>query len=207
MRKRAVLVPLIIAINVAVFLAWHWPPLGLGEVLRHYFLVSYTGLQEGYYPSLLGSVFSHEGLFHLFVNMFVLNSFGRVLELVLGKRAFLTFYLLAGIVASATHCLVSAFVLGAPERPALGASGAIAGLVVVFALLFPKEKLLLFGIIPVPALAGAFLVVGLDLWGLWAQAKGGGLPIGYGAHLGGAAMGFAYYFLFLRGLRARLDRA
>lgn len=202
--RRAFLVPLIIAINVGVFLAWHLPALGLDPILLHYFLVSFAGLQEGYYLALLGSVFSHEGIFHLFVNMFVLNSFGRLLELVLGRRAFLSFYLLAGICASITHCLVSAFLLGAPELPALGASGAIAGLIVVFSLMFPREKLLLFGFIPVPAFAGVILIVGIDLWGLWSQTRGGGLPIGHGAHLGGAAAGFVYYFLFLRGRKLRL---
>ena len=41
------------------------------------------------------------------------------------------------------------------------------------------------GIVPVPALAGVLAFVGLDLWGLIAQGRGGGLPIGHGAHLGG----------------------
>ena len=81
---------------------------------------------------------------------------------------------------------------------ALGASGAIAGLVLVFSLIFPREKILLMGIIPVPALFGALAFVGLDLWGLTAQAHGGGLPIGHGAHLGGALTGMLYYVFFLR---------
>ncbi len=81
---------------------------------------------------------------------------------------------------------------------ALGASGAVAGLVLVFSLLFPKEKLLLFGIIPLPALFGALAFIALDLWGLFAQAGGGGLPIGHGAHLGGAFTGILFYFLYVR---------
>ncbi|RZA07059.1 MAG: rhomboid family intramembrane serine protease [Proteobacteria bacterium] len=204
-RPRTILVPIIIAINIFVYLAWNAPALGLTEFLARNCLVSYAGLQEGRYFPLLGSVFSHEGLFHLLVNMFVLNSFGTLLELVLGRRAFLSFYLIAGVVASLSHCLVSNFILHAPELNALGASGAIAGLVVVFSFLFPKEKLLLFGFIPVPAFLGAFLVVGLDIWGLMAQVRGGGFPIGYGAHLGGAAAGLVYYLVALRGLRARLN--
>ena len=116
----------------------------------------------------------------------------------LGRRRFLAFYLVAGIVASLTHAFVSAWILSEPGLPALGASGAIAGVILVFALMFPKERILLFGIIPIPAIWGAVAAVGLDIWGLVAQARGGGLPIGYGAHLGGAATGFIYYFLFLR---------
>ena len=68
----------------------------------------------------------------------------------------------------------------------------------VFSLLFPKQKLLLFGIIPVSAILGALIFVGLDIWGLIAQAEGGGLPIGHGAHLGGALSGFLYYNFILK---------
>jgi membrane associated rhomboid family serine protease len=48
-------------------------------------------------------------------------------------------------------------------------------------------------------MVGALAFIGLDVWGLIAQAEGGGLPIGHGAHLGGAFTGILYYFLFLRG--------
>jgi membrane associated rhomboid family serine protease len=68
----------------------------------------------------------------------------------------------------------------------------------LFALLYPREKLLLFGIIPLPAMFGALAFVGLDVWGVVAQAQGGGLPIGHGAHLGGALTGLLYYLFVLR---------
>ncbi len=47
-------------------------------------------------------------------------------------------------------------------------------------------------------MVGAFLFIGLDVWGLVAQSGGGGLPIGHGAHLGGAITGIIYYLLFLK---------
>ncbi|MCB0356276.1 MAG: hypothetical protein KDD40_04675, partial [Bdellovibrionales bacterium] len=50
-------------------------------------------------------------------------------------------------------------------------------------------------ILPVPAIFGALAFVGLDLWGLYTQTQGGGLPIGHGAHLGGAFTGICYYFI------------
>jgi membrane associated rhomboid family serine protease len=81
-----------------------------------------------------------------------------------------------------------------PEMPALGASGAISGTVVLFALMFPQAKIFILGILPLPAIWGAVLLVGLDLWGLVSQTAGGDLPIGYGAHLGGAFTGLIYYF-------------
>lgn len=162
------------------------------------FLVSWDALAEGRYWTLLTSVFSHNWFWHIFINMFVLNSFGSLLEEVLGRRRFLSFYLAAGVVSSLCHSLLSAFVLHQPEQAALGASGAIAGLVLVFSLIFPREKILLMGIIPLPAIWGALAFVALDLWGLSAQAQGGGLPIGHGAHLGGALTGVIYYIFFLR---------
>lgn len=162
------------------------------------FLVSWQALQEGRYWVLLTSVFSHSSLIHLMFNMFVLNSFGPLLEQVLSKKTFLSFYIIAGLVSSFSHAMVSNLILQSPALPALGASGAIAGLILVFAMLFPKEKLLFFGIIPIPALFGALGFIALDLWGVFAQAGGGGLPIGHGAHLGGSFTGILFYFFFLR---------
>ena len=51
----------------------------------------------------------------------------------------------------------------------------------------------------VPALAGALFFVAIDVWGLVAQGRGIGLPIGHGAHLGGALCGAVFYFSYLRG--------
>lgn len=195
---RPLLVPVIVGINILVFLLWHAFSVDEPEFMMRNFLVSWSALEEGRLWTLLSSVFSHVDFWHIFINMYVLSSFGGFLEIVLGKAAFLKFYCLAGIVSSLSHCLVSAWVLNEPTLPALGASGAISGLVLLFALLFPRQRLYLFGIVPMPALWGALAFVGLDVWGLVAQARGGGLPIGHGAHLGGALFGAIYYFVFLR---------
>lgn len=193
-RRIFTLVRLIITINIVVFFAWLYS--GSGEIDRDfmtdYFLISFEALQSGRYLALLGSAFSHNMLLHVAVNLFVLNSFGPIVELTLGARRFLGFYLVASVVSSLSHALVSNYILQEPNLPALGASGAIAGLILLFSLLFPKQKILLLGLIPVPAIFGAILFVALDLWGLSAQAKGGGLPIGHGAHLGGAITGLVY---------------
>ena len=161
------------------------------------FLMSFTGLMEGRIWTLLTSVFSHNILLHLIMNMLVLLSFGPIVEAALGRTRFLKFYLCAGAFSSLCHALVSAFLLNDAAMPALGASGAISGVIVFFSLLFPKERIFVLGIIPLPAIWGALLFVGLDIWGLVAQSEGGGLPIGHGAHLGGALAG-AVYFYYLR---------
>ena len=77
----------------------------------------------------------------------------------------------------------------------------------VFSLMFPKERILVFGIVPVPALWGAVAFVGLDIWGLFEQKHGGGLPIGHGAHLGGALAGLLFYFGYVRRKMRGLDQA
>lgn len=192
-------------INIFVFGAWIVS--GGGESESSYmfrnFLVSWTALEQGRFWTLLTSVFSHASFLHIFFNMYVLNNFGPILERVLGSWRFIKFYLVAGIFSSFCHALVSAWLLDKPELPALGASGAISGLILLFSLLFPRQILLIFGLIPVPALFGSLIFVGLDIWGLVVQVEGGGLPIGHGAHLGGAFCGIIYYFLYLRPRRHR----
>jgi membrane associated rhomboid family serine protease len=193
-RPRALIVPFLIAVNLLVFVMWRRSDQSETSWMVRNFLVSWTALTEGRVWVLLTAVFSHNMLWHLLINMFVLNSFGSLLEQMMGRVRFLLFFLSAGIISSLCHALVSLLILHDADLPALGASGAIAGLVLLFALIFPKEKLLLFGIIPLPALWGALAFVALDIWGLIAQSEGGGLPIGHGAHLGGALTGVIYYY-------------
>lgn len=222
MLRRLVVVPVIIALNVIVFLAWwiaHSRGIGLtthdliaggGDplltLLERYFVVGPSRLANGWYPSLLGAAFSHEALFHLSINMFVLWSFGSVLEKLWGRRLFIGFYLGAAVFSNLVHCAVSYWLLPNRLGLALGASGAISGLLIAYALLFPSHKILLLGIIPLPAWSAALLFIGLDLWGLSAQAHGGGLPIGHGAHLGGALAGVILWATVLRRRYPQLSR-
>jgi membrane associated rhomboid family serine protease len=168
-----------------------------------HFLVSWPHLEDGRIWVLVASVFSHNLLIHLAINLIVLMSFGAPLEELMGGRRFLAFYLAAGVFASLSHVLVSAFLIDRPEQAALGASGAIAALLILFSLTFPKARILLFFIVPMPAIVGALAFVAIDVWGLFAQIEGGGLPIGHGAHLGGALAGFVYFLFRGRALRER----
>jgi membrane associated rhomboid family serine protease len=193
-------VPVIIGINAVVYLAWQVAVKGgdLWTFLARNFLVSTHRLEQGMLWTLLNAAFSHMELWHLALNMVVLWSFGSILERLLGARVFTTFYLVAAVFASVSHCMVSSLIIGDDRIAALGASGAVSGVLLAFALMFPRHKILLFAVIPVPALAGALFFVAIDLWGLLAQGRGGGLPIGHGAHLGGALCGAVFYFTYLR---------
>lgn len=207
-RPRSVLITIIIFLNVLVYMMWNYGAEFAAEIglsprfMNDNFLVSWSDLAQWRLWTLLTSAFSHNMFLHILLNMFVLNSFGPIVERTLGAKRFLGFYLVAGMIGSLGHAVVSRFILDNPEMPALGASGAISGLILLFSLMYPKEKILLFGIIPMPAMIGAVLFVGLDIWGVVAQAEGGGLPIGHGAHLGGAFTGLVYFLI----LRAQVQR-
>jgi len=206
---RAKVVATLVGANIVVFLLWQaartQPDLQVFMVRN--FLVSAVHVANGRWWTLITSAFSHFELWHIALNMIVLWSFGTLLERILGWRSFLGLYMVSAVVASVSHCLVSALLLGKPAQAALGASGAVSAVLLVFALLFPREKILIFGIIPIPALVGALLFIGLDVFGLMAQRAGGGLPIGHGAHLGGALTGFLYWAFVLRQRFAgRFDR-
>lgn len=199
-RRRLLALPVILALNVLVFLAWQMAAHGgdLWAFLARNFLVSTHRLAQGMWWTLLTAAFSHMELWHIALNMIVLWSFGSVLERLLGVRVFVSFYLIAAVFSSASHCLLSSLVLGDDRISALGASGALSAVLLAFALLFPRHKILVFAVIPIPALAGALFFVALDVWGLVAQGRGGGLPIGHGAHLGGALCGALFYYLYLK---------
>jgi membrane associated rhomboid family serine protease len=171
------------------------------------FLVSPKSLMEGRWWTLVTANFSHNMGLHFLFNMIVLVNFGPIIESLLGRMRFFFFYMLAGVFGSLGHVLVSVFVLKTFEISALGASGALAGVILFFSLAFPKERLYILGLIPIPAIIGALAFVGFDLWGLFAQSKGGGLPIGHGAHLGGAFAGLVYFYFERNRRRRLLDRS
>ena len=87
-KKRLSAVQIIILVNVLVFLAWVWQTNTTPEpiFMIDHFLVSWEHLAEGRVWTLLTSVFSHNMFWHILLNMFVLNSFGPVLEDILGVR-------------------------------------------------------------------------------------------------------------------------
>jgi membrane associated rhomboid family serine protease len=192
--------PVIVALNAIVFVAWLVAARGsdLWSLLAVNFMVSTNRLQHGLWWTLLTAAFSHQELWHFVLNMVVLWSFGSVLERLLGPRLFVAFYLVSALVSSASHCLVSSLLLGDDRIAALGASGAVSAVLIAFSLAFPRNRILLFGIVPIPALVGAALFVAIDLWGLLAQTRGAALPIGHGAHLGGALCGAVLWAAMLR---------
>ena len=156
---------------------------------------------SGDFPTLFTSIFMHAGWVHLGGNMLYLWIFGDNVEDRFGHIKFIIFYLLCGLAATFAQL---AFSLGS-NVPNLGASGAIAGVLGAYILLFPQGKVkVLRGqqVIQVPALIviGIWIVLQLfsGIGSIANTVQTGG--VAYMAHIGGFLAGFALTFLF-RGSR------
>lgn len=145
-------------------------------------------------------MFTHGSLGHIFFNMFALWMFGKILENVWGAKRFLNFYLLSGIGAALVHLAVQYFTGGI--GPAVGASGAVMGVLVAFAYLFPNTELfILFIPFPIKAKWAVIGYVAIDLFGGIANFSGDN--IAHFAHLGGALTGFILVLLWNKNNRRR----
>ena len=152
-------------------------------------------------------------IFHILFNMFTLWMFGRILENVWGAKRFLFFYLACGVGAAAFHLLIQYFrceqllhaILAQDQAGinnysgalagALGASGAIMGVMTAFAFLFPNTELYIMLIpIPVKAKWAILGLVAIDLFGGVSSISGDN--IAHFAHLGGAITGFIIVFIW-----------
>lgn len=208
----------LIAINVAVFVFLQLPsdaftyayatipreitsgrdlvgPVQIGrDVIQH---------QVGPQPiqlTILSAMFMHGGWGHLFGNMLYLWIFGDNVEDAMGHVKFIIFYVLCGIAASVAH------IMSGPNSaiPSLGASGAIAGVLGGYLLMFPTRNVRVLvaylGIVMVPAIIviGLWIVMqfmsGLGSIAVTEQSEGGG--VAYWAHIGGAIAGLILVSFF-----------
>ncbi|MGI5827635.1 MAG: rhomboid family intramembrane serine protease [Patescibacteria group bacterium] len=157
---------------------------------------------ENYY-SVITSMFIHGGILHIFSNMLFLNIFGDNLEAWLGHFKYLLFYLLSGIGGSVLQIVTNP----TSSIPNIGASGAIAGLMGGYLILFPNNRIdllipfgLILGTIRVPAFTILFYWFVLQfIFGLGSLSSLGG-GIAYFAHIGGFLTG-AFAVLVIRSFR------
>ena len=152
------------------------------------FLAGHAPASVALFP-LFSSMFLHGGLMHLLGNMLFLYIFGDNVEDAFGHIGYLFFYLLCGIGSGLIHV---AFNWGS-GIPALGASGAISGVMGAYAVMFPKHQILTFFLIfliPVPAILilGYWFVLQFvaGINGLGMATAGG---VAWWAHIGGFLMG------------------
>lgn len=153
-------------------------------------LAGRTTAEAAFLP-LLTSIFLHSGLMHLAGNMLFLWVFGDNVEDYFGHLGYLTFYLVCGVGSGLVHVL---FNLGS-RIPAVGASGAISGVMGAYAVLYPGHRILTFFfifLIPVPAILilGYWFVIQFleGVGGIGMGLRGGG-GVAIWAHIGGFVMG------------------
>lgn len=155
------------------------------------------------YWSFLTSLFLHGGWVHLIGNMWTLAIFGDNVEDRMGPARFTLFYLVCGILSGVCHVLVNP---DSPE-PAIGASGAIAGVMGAYFVLFPTARLVVFvPLLFIPLFFDMPAVLFLGYWFLIQLTTGVatiagpamGVSVAFWAHIGGFLAGIVLFRLFLR---------
>jgi membrane associated rhomboid family serine protease len=191
---------LIIA-NVAVYLLENILQVFWGTTAYHLFQMYFGLVPSGVVPGLriwqpLTYLFLHDirSIWHLLTNMFMLWMFGRELELVWGRNRFLQYYFLTGIGAGLINVLVRAVPTlwgRAPyDIPTIGASGAIFGVLLACAILFPDRQVYLFPIpIKITMRTLVMIMTALEFLGTFGL---GGDDISHVCHLGGMLVGYIY---------------
>jgi membrane associated rhomboid family serine protease len=135
-----------------------------------------------------GFLHSLRDIGHILFNMLVLWFLGRDIESIYGKKEFLQLYL-SLVITSGLVWALGEYLQGEPAH-AVGASGAVSGVVMLFILHFPHRTLLLWMVVPIPAWLLGVVWIGLDILGaLDPQSE----RIAYSAHLAGALFGFLYF--------------
>ncbi len=180
-------VRILVIANIAVFFGQLLFP----KLIYILGLVPALTIKKYYFWQPITYMFLHGGFWHLFFNMFVLWMFGSELESRWGKNEFLKYYFITGIGAGLVYMLARHNSL----VPTIGASGAIYGLLLAFALTFPNRYIYLYFFFPIKA---KFLVIIFGTIEFISALRGSQDNIAHLAHLGGILVGFLY-LKFLKG--------
>ena len=153
--------------------------------------------------TLITYMFAHGNFWHIFLNMLVLFFFGPPLEQRWGSSEFLKYYFLCGLGGAALSFIF------APMSPIIGASAAVYGIMLAFAMFWPDSPIYIWGILPVKAKYLVMFMAAVSIMSMFGNS--GGDNIAHAAHLGGFAAGFIYLRLGapgggLGGLRKMMNR-
>lgn len=167
----------------------------LNVALIEWFGLTSSDVVRGYLWQFVTYLFLHAGIFHLLFNLLVLWMFGVDLERRWGQQAFYRYFFVCGIGAGLTCFLVSLLPLASTRATFLGTtignSGAMYGLLLAYAILFP-HRIIYYFIFPIPVrvyvlIAGALV--------LYESSRGAGGGVAHFAHLGGLIFGYLYLSL------------
>jgi membrane associated rhomboid family serine protease len=177
----------IIIVNVAVFVLSTFAP----ELIDYFGLIPERVIERGWIWQLATYMFLHGGALHILFNMLGIWMFGVELERRWGTRFFMQYYAVAGIGGGITFLVVSLLPFDATAityvTPAVGASGALFGLLLAFALYYPERPILLL-LMFVPAKVFVMIYGGLALLNTFQPSRG----VADAAHLGGMLFGYLY---------------
>ena len=189
----------LLIVNAVIFfiqLAAH-NSLSAAATANAYFALSLAGLKHGFVWQLLTFQFMHAGWMHLIFNSLAIYFFGLPVENALGRRHFLTLYLLSGILGGLVQMLFAVLMPNYFDAPVVGASAGASGLVAAFAMLHWEERFqLLFYFIPVSMTGKTLLAASLIL--AFAGIMMRNSNIANAAHLGGILTGGFYVRLFIQ---------
>jgi membrane associated rhomboid family serine protease len=188
-------VQILLLVNIAVFICQLLLEIPFGYALMppggtpvlEWLTYSTDRLFQGWIWLPFTYMFLHGGLSHLFFNMIQLYFFGPEVERTLGTRQFLRFYLFCGVMGALAN--VVAWAVWGSSAPVLGASGAILGVLVAFAVIDPDREIFLIPLpFPITARALIIFLVIINLLNAWSERSG----IAVATHFGGMIAGYAY---------------
>lgn len=186
-------------VNVIMFIATLINPV----FMKGTFAMAFPLAQDFHWWQVVTHMFMHDNFLHIFFNMYSLVMFGMVVERALGTKKFIIFYLVTGFGAVALHTgveflqvqqLLRQYPGVAPQAiynsvpHVLGASGAVYGVLVAFAMIYPQARLtLIFPPITLDAKWWVIIFIGIELL---TGITGTGMGVAHFAHLGGALFGW-----------------
>lgn len=175
--------------NVGVFLA-NWVVPAMTGALG---LIPAAVVEDLWFWQPVTYMFLHGGFSHLLFNMLALWMFGVELERTWGTAFFAKFYAVAGVGAAATTVLCALlplpFAAAIYQSVTVGASGAIYGLLLAYALYFPTRPIYLYMLFPIPARVFVLIIGAISLWLSLSAGQGG---VAHITHLGGLVAGYLY---------------
>ncbi len=178
----------IVGINILMFVITTL----LGDQAYEYFAL--FNYKSEYFRGwqIITHMFMHGGFTHILFNMFGVYMFGSRLEQMWGAKRYLNFYIITGLGAALIHTLIQDYEITqgiiSVNQPTVGASGALFGVLVAFAMYWPNTELYIM-FIPVPIKA-KYLVGAYAAYELFAGVSGFQTGVAHFAHLGGALFGY-----------------
>ena len=177
-------VKLILSINIIIFILVEISGIQY-EIFKIFGLVPADIITSLKIWQPLTYLFLHSGLFHILINMFVLWMFGRDLEYLWGKYSFVKYFILTGVGSG----IITIIFDSTSQIPVVGASGAVYGVLMAYALSYPNRIVYLYGLFPVKV---KYMISFLGIAAFFASISNMQTTISHLTHLSGMLIGLIY---------------